>query len=218
MDNPHERDTQTAEEVMELARQASDKSSRSRINNQRLDSMIMSLRLIANHPFLTDKTPMANVGSEEWMKDVVAVSGKMMLLDRMLPKLFAEGHKVRAGLSSTEALAKLSSSIQVLIFSQFTTQVRYYLSSSLCSTADAFLFSSKSLPLGPTLSTVGVTTRLEAAARPIRRRSMILTLTRMRTVGAAYLCCLDVEPDRRFVTQLASSSCSLRALEESGST
>jgi ATP-dependent DNA helicase len=95
MDNPSERDTQTAEEVMEMAREANDKSSRSRINNQRLDSMIMSLRLIANHPYLTDKTPMANVGSEEWMRDVVAVSGKMMLLDRMLPKLFADGHKVR---------------------------------------------------------------------------------------------------------------------------
>ncbi|ORY88017.1 SNF2 family N-terminal domain-domain-containing protein [Leucosporidium creatinivorum] len=104
MENPHERETQTAEEVMEMAREANDKSSRSRINNQRLDSMIMSLRLVANHPYLTDKSAMVNVGSEEWMKDVVAMSGKMMLLDRMLPKLFAEGHKV-------------------LIFSQFTTQL-----------------------------------------------------------------------------------------------
>lgn len=53
VDNLHERDSQTAEEVMEMAREANDKSSRSRINNQRLDSMISELRLLpCNHSVL----------------------------------------------------------------------------------------------------------------------------------------------------------------------
>lgn len=89
---------------MELARNAHNAKSRSQVNNLRLDSVIMSLRLIANHPYLTDKSAMENAGDEQWKQDVVRMSGKMMMLERLLPRLFADGHKV-------------------LIFSQFTTQL-----------------------------------------------------------------------------------------------
>ncbi|GJN88945.1 hypothetical protein Rhopal_001916-T1 [Rhodotorula paludigena] len=64
--------------------------------NARLSSQMTNLRQIANHPFI--KVPPTG---DEVTEDVVNYSGKMMLLDRILPELIARGHKV-------------------LIFSQFT--------------------------------------------------------------------------------------------------
>ena len=66
--------------------------------------MIMQLRKAANHPYLFD-WPVVE-GSDIYLvdEDIVNVSGKMMILERLLPPLFAENHKV-------------------LIFSQFTTML-----------------------------------------------------------------------------------------------
>ena len=63
-----------------------------------LKNAIMQLRKICNHPYLFDgHEPIG----EEVSDHIFNVSGKFELLDRMLPKLLATGHKV-------------------LIFSQFT--------------------------------------------------------------------------------------------------
>jgi ATP-dependent DNA helicase len=66
--------------------------------------MIMQLRKAANHPYLFDWPVVP--GTEEFLIDenITNVSGKMLLLQRLLPALFAEDHKV-------------------LIFSQFTTML-----------------------------------------------------------------------------------------------
>ncbi|GAA5968782.1 hypothetical protein JCM11641_000731 [Rhodosporidiobolus odoratus] len=60
-------------------------------------NVMMNLRQIANHPLLK----LDDRGENENPEDIVNLSGKMMLLDRILPALFREGHKV-------------------IIFSQFT--------------------------------------------------------------------------------------------------
>jgi superfamily II DNA/RNA helicase len=69
-----------------------------------LQNMIMQLRKAANHPYLFDWPVIP--GTETYLvnKDIVNVSGKMLLLERLLPALFSENHKV-------------------LIFSQFTTML-----------------------------------------------------------------------------------------------
>ncbi|GAA5885694.1 hypothetical protein JCM6882_007531 [Rhodosporidiobolus microsporus] len=63
-------------------------------------SAMTNMRQIANHPLLKLDDRPADPDPE----DIVNLSGKMMLLDRLLPALFKEGHKV-------------------IIFSQFTTML-----------------------------------------------------------------------------------------------
>lgn len=63
----------------------------------------MQLRLVCNSPH-NFYSPWATSTSIPVDESIVTASGKMLLLDRLLPKLFDEGHKV-------------------LIFSQFTTQL-----------------------------------------------------------------------------------------------
>ncbi|GAA5943254.1 hypothetical protein JCM10213_007936 [Rhodosporidiobolus nylandii] len=63
----------------------------------KFSSAMTNLRQIANHPLLKLDDRDANSNPE----DIVNLSGKMMLLDRLLPELFKQGHKV-------------------IIFSQFT--------------------------------------------------------------------------------------------------
>jgi ATP-dependent DNA helicase len=66
--------------------------------------MIMQLRKAANHPYLFDWPVIP--GTDTYLVDsgITNVSGKMLLLERLLPALFADDHKV-------------------LIFSQFTTML-----------------------------------------------------------------------------------------------
>lgn len=61
----------------------------------KFSSAMMNLRQIANHPLLKfdDRTEGGEASSDP--EDVVNLSGKMMLLDRLLPELFKQGHKVR---------------------------------------------------------------------------------------------------------------------------
>ncbi|GAA5887407.1 hypothetical protein JCM16303_004273 [Sporobolomyces ruberrimus] len=74
------------------------------VNHQqaKFTSVMTNLRQIANHPLskLDDRVN----NTEAKVEDVVNLSGKMMLLDRLLPELFKRGHKV-------------------LIFSQFVTML-----------------------------------------------------------------------------------------------
>jgi SNF2 family DNA or RNA helicase len=66
--------------------------------------MIMQLRKAVNHPYLFDWPVIP--GTDQYLVDasITTASGKMLLLERLLPALFADNHKV-------------------LIFSQFTTML-----------------------------------------------------------------------------------------------
>lgn len=71
------------------------------ISRKKLDNELMQLRLVCNSPHnFYDAFPNA----EDIDESIVTNSGKMLLLDRLLPALFERGHKV-------------------LIFSQFATQL-----------------------------------------------------------------------------------------------
>jgi len=70
------------------------------IANKKLGNPVMQLRLTCNSPH-NFYNPFASAPVDE---SLVTASGKMLLLDRLLPALFQKGHKV-------------------LVFSQFTTQL-----------------------------------------------------------------------------------------------
>jgi ATP-dependent DNA helicase len=72
--------------------------------SQNLQNMIMQLRKAANHPYLFDWPVVP--GTDTYLVDesITNVSGKMLVLERLLPALFKDNHKV-------------------LIFSQFTTML-----------------------------------------------------------------------------------------------
>ena len=69
-----------------------------------LQNMIMQLRKASNHPYLFDWPVIP--GTDTYLVDssIVNVSGKMLILQRLLPVLFSDNHKV-------------------LLFSQFTTML-----------------------------------------------------------------------------------------------
>ena len=89
---------------LETARTIDVKRATKSISNMKLMNVVMQLRKVCNHPFLfewpIDKATGLPVLSEELLNS----SGKMLVLDRILPALFDRGHKV-------------------LIFSQFTTML-----------------------------------------------------------------------------------------------
>lgn len=64
------------------------------VNHQqaKFTSVMTNLRQIANHPL--SKLDDRGDGAEPNFEDIVNLSGKMMLLDRLLPELFKRGHKV----------------------------------------------------------------------------------------------------------------------------
>ena len=63
------------------------------ILNIRMQNRMMQLRKCVNHPYLLE-FPLTSDGDFKIDEDIVANSGKMMLLDRMLPALLRDGHKV----------------------------------------------------------------------------------------------------------------------------
>ncbi|POR39751.1 Lymphoid-specific helicase [Tolypocladium paradoxum] len=93
-------DSRTPEE-MELAQTL--ELAKKQIAQKKLGNPLAQLRLVCNSPhnFYNPWAANANVAVDG---SIVTASGKMLLLDRLLPKLFSEGHKV-------------------LLFSQFTTQL-----------------------------------------------------------------------------------------------
>ncbi|SCV67797.1 BQ2448_5408 [Microbotryum intermedium] len=93
-------DLTTASDDEDALIQSKNKQATSAINNKKLASVIMSLRQIACHPYLIGQ-PDAN---DDFYNELVSASGKMQMLNRILPELFAKQHKV-------------------LIFSQFTTML-----------------------------------------------------------------------------------------------
>ncbi|CAG8510005.1 4171_t:CDS:10 [Funneliformis caledonium] len=74
------------------------------INGMKLQNVVMQLRKICNHPYLFDWP--IDPETEQYLisEELIASSGKMMLLEKLLHELFERDHKV-------------------LIFSQFTTML-----------------------------------------------------------------------------------------------
>ncbi|KAJ3309718.1 hypothetical protein HDV04_005835 [Boothiomyces sp. JEL0838] len=62
------------------------------VGKQNLQQMIMQLRKVCNHPYLFRIGKES--GESDGIPEILAWSGKMLLLDRLLPKLLENGHKV----------------------------------------------------------------------------------------------------------------------------
>lgn len=91
----------TSQSPEEIERFATLELAKKQIAKKKLDNVIMQLRQVCNSP-LNFYDPFPN--GEGLDETIVTSSGKMLLLDRLLPALFEQEHKV-------------------LIFSQFTTQL-----------------------------------------------------------------------------------------------
>lgn len=64
------------------------------VSNLKLQNLVMQLRKACNHPFLFD-WPVDPITNEPTVsQELVNQSGKILLLDRLLPALFERGHKV----------------------------------------------------------------------------------------------------------------------------
>lgn len=96
IETPH-----TPQSPEEMERAATLELAKKQISKVKLDNPVMQLRKICNSP-LNFYDPFPN--GEGLDETIITSSGKMLLLDRLLPELFKRGHKV-------------------LIFSQFTTQL-----------------------------------------------------------------------------------------------
>lgn len=94
----------SSDEQEEITRAHNLKLAKKEIANKKLQNSIMQCRLVCNSPhnFYWPWTPTPSDPSPLVDETLVTASGKMLLLDRLLPRLFSLGHKV-------------------LIFSQFTS-------------------------------------------------------------------------------------------------
>ncbi|THU99120.1 hypothetical protein K435DRAFT_777107 [Dendrothele bispora CBS 962.96] len=91
-------------DLVKLGEAHRQKVARQKVNNMKLQNTVMQLRKVCSHPFLFD-WPLDPVSHQPILNDdLVAASGKMMVLDRLLSELFSRKHKV-------------------LLFSQFTTML-----------------------------------------------------------------------------------------------
>ena len=61
--------------------------------NIRMQNRMMQLRKCVNHPYLLE-FPLTSNGDFKIDEELVTSSGKILLLDRMLPPLLRDGHKV----------------------------------------------------------------------------------------------------------------------------
>lgn len=72
-----------------------------------LQNTIMQLRKICNHPFVFDEVENLINPTSQTNALLYRVEGKFELLDRILPKLFAGGHRVLMFFQMTEIMSKL---------------------------------------------------------------------------------------------------------------
>ncbi|KAK7049392.1 putative ATPase [Paramarasmius palmivorus] len=93
-----------AEKLAELNKLHRMQLARKKVNNMKLQNTVMQLRKACSHPFIFDWPIDPETNQEILNDDLVAASGKMMVLDRLLTELFRQKHKV-------------------LLFSQFTTML-----------------------------------------------------------------------------------------------
>lgn len=64
------------------------------VNQLKLQNVVMQLRKVCNHPWLFDWPVDRKTGEYVINEGLIAASGKMLLLDRLLGGLFERGHKV----------------------------------------------------------------------------------------------------------------------------
>lgn len=62
--------------------------------NVSLNNVMMLLRKCCNHPYLIEYPLIPGTDIFKIDNGLVLASGKLMLMDRMLPKLHSRGHKV----------------------------------------------------------------------------------------------------------------------------
>ncbi|KAH7926002.1 hypothetical protein BV22DRAFT_1063947 [Leucogyrophana mollusca] len=91
-------------DLAEIAREHQYKTTLNKVNNMKLQNTVMQLRKVCSHPFLFDWPVDAASQLPILNEELVDVSGKMMVLERLLDELFRRKHKV-------------------LLFSQFTTML-----------------------------------------------------------------------------------------------
>jgi ATP-dependent DNA helicase len=91
-------------DVKQQSKEHAVRQAQKEIANMRLQNPIMQLRKICGHPFLLYWPQDPDTGEYLANEDLIYASGKMMMLNRLLDALWAQGHKV-------------------LIFSQFTTMI-----------------------------------------------------------------------------------------------
>ncbi|EGN97722.1 hypothetical protein SERLA73DRAFT_184544 [Serpula lacrymans var. lacrymans S7.3] len=92
------------EDAEEIGRDHRYKATLKQVNNMKLQNAVMQLRKVCSHPFLFD-WPLDPVTQQPIMnEELINLSGKMMVLERLLGELFRRKHKV-------------------LLFSQFTTML-----------------------------------------------------------------------------------------------
>jgi ATP-dependent DNA helicase len=90
----------TGKKTLSRANAIKSKKVQSGVKKTSLNNMLMQLRKVCNHPYLFEE--MDPMSTDE---SIVTNSGKMALLDRLLPTLFAEGHKVLIFSQMTKMLA-----------------------------------------------------------------------------------------------------------------
>lgn len=61
---------------------------------KRLQSLLAQLRKAANHPYLFSGVESKTTEDSGTTEEIVTASGKMVILDRLLHKLHARGHRV----------------------------------------------------------------------------------------------------------------------------
>ncbi|CAG8482710.1 5967_t:CDS:10 [Acaulospora colombiana] len=94
----------TLENATKAEKEEKAKKAARSVNSMNLQNAMMQLRKVCNHPYLFDWPVDTSTDMPVISNDLIATSGKMMLLEKLLGALFERNHKV-------------------LIFSQFTTML-----------------------------------------------------------------------------------------------
>ena len=79
-------------------------SAPSSVVNVRMTNILMLLRKCCNHPYLLECPLEEGTLLRRVNEEIVTSSGKMLLLDRMLPVLKRRGHKVCASVLTLQLL------------------------------------------------------------------------------------------------------------------
>jgi SWI/SNF-related matrix-associated actin-dependent regulator of chromatin subfamily A member 5 len=93
-------------------------SARVKFNGTGLQNLIMQLRKCCNHPYLFE-WPVDDKGEDIVDERIVEASGKLQMLDRLLPRLREEGHRVLLFSQMTRMLDILEDYFQLREFTFF---------------------------------------------------------------------------------------------------
>jgi ATP-dependent DNA helicase len=96
------------------------------LNRSGLQNIVMQLRKVCNHPYLFDYPTDAD-GKMVISDELISASGKMMLLNRLLPELIAQKHKILLFSQMTRMLDLIEDYLQLknLAFCRIDGSVSY---------------------------------------------------------------------------------------------